>query len=252
MMKCPECGNQDFRTTDHEVVCGMCGLVLEDSPLEHEPREIGPSANPALAIAGTFQYDGRVVKTAWLFTTQQKNLHSAKTQISLVTGRLKLPDRVATEALLLFTRATRQGLNKGRDNLSFVYASVYTASLIHGIPKTPLEVTAYSIVSKTKMLRAYRLMTRGLGLRHAPIKPIDLLQRFGSRLELKAATITRAAELLEQHQGQGRRPETIVAAALYLAAKENGEARTQREVANTTGVIEVTIRKRTRELRVLV
>jgi len=247
-MRCPECGSKQLRTIEREIICATCGLVLEDSPVEHQPREMNVASTPELATAGTFQYNGRIVKTAWMFSTQQKNLQVAKTQINLVASRLKLPERIATEALLLFTRATHKSLNRGRDNTSFLYASVYAACLIHDIPKTPLEITAYGSVSKTKMLRAYRNLTRGLGLHLAPIKPSDLVQRFGSRLELKAETITRATELLERHQGQGRRPETIVAAALYLAAKEKGESRTQREVANTTGVIEVTIRMRCREL----
>ncbi len=245
-MRCPECGGT-LKETGYEVVCQACGLITEDSPTEHQ-GEINRPAQPAVATAGTFQYDGRIVKTAWLFTTKQKNLQAAKTQISLVTGKLKLPDRITTESFLLFSQAAEKGLNRGRDNQSLIYASVYAACLVQDIPKTPLEITAYSSVSKTKMLRAYRLLTRGLGLRLSPIKPVDLVQRFGSRLELKPETISRAAEIVEQQKGRGQRPETIVAAALYIAAKENGEQRTQRQVANTTGVIEVTIRKQSKEL----
>lgn len=46
----------------------------------------------------------------------------------------------------------------------------------------------------------------------------------------------------------GKRPETILAGAIYLASKQTGEQITQRQIANKTGVIEVTIRKITREL----
>ncbi|MBR9675432.1 hypothetical protein GOV05_00295 [Candidatus Woesearchaeota archaeon] len=40
----------------------------------------------------------------------------------------------------------------------------------------------------------------------------------------------------------------MVASALYLASKLNKDDRTQRDIANTTGVIEVTIRKRSKEI----
>jgi transcription initiation factor TFIIIB Brf1 subunit/transcription initiation factor TFIIB len=45
-----------------------------------------------------------------------------------------------------------------------------------------------------------------------------------------------------------RKPETTAAAAIYLAGKMMDDKKTQREVANATRVLEVTIRKRSREI----
>jgi transcription initiation factor TFIIB len=168
-----------------------------------------------------------------------------------LAGKLFLPKSVVTEANVLFQRAVHADLNRGRDNASLIYASVYAAALVQGVPKTPFEVTAFSPITKTKMLRSYRNLVRAMNFRAAPIKPQDILPRFGSRLNLSLETVNRASEILEEANKilpEGKRPETIVASALYLAAKETGEDRTQRQVANTTGVIEVTIRKITKKL----
>lgn len=43
-------------------------------------------------------------------------------------------------------------------------------------------------------------------------------------------------------------PTTIVATAIYLATKINNDSFTQREITNATGVIEVTIRKKSKEM----
>jgi transcription initiation factor TFIIB len=47
----------------------------------------------------------------------------------------------------------------------------------------------------------------------------------------------------------GRGPTGVAAAAIYIAAADQGERKTQKEVADVAGVTEVTIRNRYRELK---
>ncbi len=96
------------------------------------------------------------------------------------------------------------------------------------------------------------MLKKNLHLKTKPIDPQDLVHRFASKLYLKAKTISIVTEILNKIKGkgiqQGRYPETIVASALYLGTKLNDEYRTQREIANVAGVMEVTIRKRSKEI----
>lgn len=251
MNNCPECGG-NLRQANYEVICASCGLIVEDTVLEQPIEHTSLPSRPALASAGTFTQEGKIVKTGWLFSTRQKNLLQAYQEIQMLGERHGLPAKAISEAQVLFKRAVEANLNIGRENVTLAYASVYAACRILGLPKTPLELTAFTGVSKHKMLQAYRIMVRGLGLRLTPIRPADLLPRFGSQLGLAATTISRAATILEERAEailrSSKRPESIVAAVLYLAAKETGEEKTQREIANTVGVIEVTIRKQSKEL----
>jgi transcription initiation factor TFIIB len=161
-----------------------------------------------------------------------------------------------TDANVIFKQAVQAGLNVGRDNLSLLYGSVYASCILHNVPKTPLEVTMYSEISKKKLMKAYRIIKKQLGLRLKTMDPADLVPRFGSRLGLKHETISKALEILgtirENPLFVGKNPQTITASALYIAAKATGDARTQRDVANATGVIEVTIRKRSKEISSIV
>ena len=251
MNNCPECGG-NLQQASYEVICASCGLIVEDTVLEQPVEHTSVPSRPALASAGTFTQEGRIVKNGWLFSTRQKNLQQAYQEIQRLGERQRLPGKAITEAQALFKQAVEANLNIGRENATLAYASVYAACRMLGLPKTPLELTAFTGISRHKMLQAYRLLVRGLGLRLTPIRPIDLLPRFGSQLGLAATTISRAAAILEERAEMvirsGKRPETVVAAVLYLAAKESGEDKTQREIANTVGVIEVTIRKQSKEL----
>lgn len=119
--------------------------------------------------------------------------------------------------------------------------------LIHCIPKTPREVIKNTGVESKKMLRAYKLLKKNLGLKVCSIDPVDFIPRFGSKLELKQSTITMAIQLVNKLKGNtkmiGKHPQSIVASALYIASKLNKDKRTQRDICHATGVIEVTVRK---------
>ena len=251
--KCPDCGNTQisYEEEQGEIVCTICGLVLEEKGVEKKPfiseahKEL--AEQPFLAEAG-----GLKIRSSWLLSTREKNYEQAKKCLDLLASKLRLPELVMTDANVIFKQAVQAGLNVGRDNLSLIYGSVYASCILHNVPKTPLEVTMYSEISKKKLMKTYRMIKKQLGLRLKTMDPADLVPRFGSRLGLKHETISKALEILgtirENPLFVGKNPQTITASALYIAAKETGETITQRSVANATGVIEVTIRKRSKEI----
>lgn len=255
---CPECGSKKIvcSTRYGEVTCVECGIVLDDSPIEQNPFISEPKKSlampSALSIAGTQNIDGKIIKNSWLLSTKEKNLNAAKKNLELISSKLKLTEITNKEAFTIFKLAVDRNLNIGRDNNTLLYASVYAACIMQNIPKTPLEVVAYSGISRAKMLRSYRLLKEKLGLKICKVDPIDFVHRFASRLHLKQPTITLAIEIISKIKDSpyclGKHPKTIVASALYLASKIKNDYRTQRDIANATGVIEVTIRKRSKEI----
>ena len=227
-----------------------------DSPIEEKLfkkiTQEGVKVIPQLATAGVSFNEGKYVKDHWFLTTRQKNIYKAKKKLSLIASRLNLSKIIETDAYMIFKSAVEKNLNVGRDNDTMLYGCVYTSCLMHEIPKTALEITAFTQTDKNKMLKAYKILKSKLNLNFEPINPIDLVQRFGTRLELKQTTISIATQIINKLTGApviaGKNPKTIVATALYIATKMNDDYRTQRDISNTIGIIEVTLRKRTREI----
>lgn len=257
---CPDCGSYDLTEIKlGETSCKNCGLVIDSDGIETNPYLAESTKNradlPYLVSAGTKAVDGKIYKNIWLLNTREKNLQQGLAEIRSLTEKLRTPDVVLKEARYLFKQAIMQGLAVGRDKTSLVYASVYTASMMHNYPKTALEMTAFTSMTKKKLLRTHKLLRKELNIQTHVIEPVDLLPRFASRLKLNQETITATYELLylikEQHLLSGKRPETIIAGAIYTASKQTGETITQRQIANKTGVIEVTIRKLSKELRLI-
>jgi transcription initiation factor TFIIB len=230
--------------------------VIEDNSFETNPFISDTRKNhanvPYLATAGSLGVEGKIFKKSWMYTTREKNLLHAKKKIDLVASRLKLPKIVITEANMLYKSSIEKNLNIGRDSLSILYACIYASCNIYGVPKTPLEIIAYSNITKNKMLKANKLIEQELKLDLASIDPIDLVPRFSSKLGLKSETTSLTIEIIQKIKDTkitaGRYPSTIVASAIYIASKLAKDFRTQREIANKIGVIEITIRKRSREI----
>lgn len=256
--RCPECGSERLYLSGQsaETICRECGLIVEENGIDESPflpaSVTHHASMPSLATAGGAKVDGTIIKHSWLYSTKEKNLRDAKTKIEHIASMHNLPKYIIKEAKLIFKAVVEKELNRGRDNLSFVYASIYTACHMHSLPKTPLELTAFTTMTPKRMLRASRIMTQGLRISLQPSSPVDLLPRFASRLSLDQQTLTLAVEIVMKLQGTkvitGKNPSTVVASALYLASKMNGIRLTQREVANAVGVMEVTIRQRYKEM----
>ncbi len=256
--QCPECGGRNIYIMHNrkEKVCNDCGLILDDCLIEErqfidEGRK-NHATNPYLSIASGKGVDGKIFKDSWLYSTKEKNFQSVCEKIDFVVSRLRLTSNISKEACLLFKSVIDRDINIGRDNNSLLYACVYISCIMHGVPRTPLEITAFTDIKIKKLMKAYKIIKHELNLNLENIQPIDLVQRFGSRANLKQSTITKAIDIFVKINNNiifsGKNPQTLVASALYLASKITNEGKTQREIANATGVIEVTIRKRSREI----
>ena len=82
--------------------------------------------------------------------------------------------------------------------------------------------------------------------------PINFIPRFCAELNLSGSTQNRAAEILKLAKKfrltAGKAPTGLAGAALYVAAIQEGERRTQKEISIAAGVTEATIRNRYKEL----
>ncbi|MFP4655789.1 MAG: hypothetical protein ACLFMM_09020 [Methanohalobium sp.] len=85
-----------------------------------------------------------------------------------------------------------------------------------------------------------------------PTSSIDYVPRFCSNLKLSSKSQSKSIEILREISKKeitsGRGPTGFAAAAIYIASILCEERRTQREVADVTGVTEVTIHNRYKEM----
>ncbi len=290
VIKCPECGSTHF-IIDYErgeMICQNCGFVLEESYIDQGPewRAFDSEQEEKRARTGaplTFlSHDkGLATEISWsnkdsygkaiphrnraqiyrvrkwhqrirVSNSAERNLSVALQELNTISSKMGLPRDVRETAALIYRKAVEKNLIRGRSIESIVSASIYAACRQLDMPRTLDEVAKSAELSKKKIGRSYRHLTKELKLNLKPTYPTSYINQFCAKLNLdksvqqEAENIIRKATELGIISGKG--PTGVAAAAIYIAATKLKQPRTQKEIATVAGVTEVTIRNRYKEI----
>ena len=285
---CPECHGR-LRRADDEVdtVCDDCGLVVSDATLDtniklYTPNGIGNQDSRVGPASTNLLHDkGLSTVVGWQNTdangnslsgerrqqmrrlrrwderfrrrsSADRNLIHALGEIDRMASALGVPDSIRETGGVIYRRALDNGLLLGRAVESVATAALYAASRIDGVPRSIGEVSAVSRVEQIRVERAYRQISRELGLEIAPTDPRSFIGRIASDVGCTDTTEQEARRLagiaVENGVHSGKHPVGIAAGALYAAAKQCDESLRQADIARATDVSEMTIRNRYPEI----
>ena len=176
----------------------------------------------------------------------------ARAEIERLSSSLAVPADVREDSIKIYCDAWEKDLIHGRSIEKILAASLYMACRKHNVPRTLDEIENVTSVGKKDIIKTCKLLANRLGMRLAPVSPLEYVGRFCAKLKLKKHVAERAREIikeaLERDITSGRGPTGIAASAIYIAAILCGERKTQKDVAEATGVTEVTLRARYKEI----
>lgn len=184
--------------------------------------------------------------------TSQKNLIRGFYEIERTSNSLDLPPKVIEDARTLFKKASDLNLIQGRGIECMVAASIYTACRDFNVPRTLNEISEKSGISRKEIGRAFRKLAKDLELGLKVTTPSDYIHRFCSKLQLDDETLRCCLDVIRKAEESGyisgKDPVGIAASAIYIASLMTGQTRTQEEISWASGITEVTIRKRYKEI----
>ncbi len=285
-MKCPECGSTYFYTDPEmgERVCAKCGLVVEQdlidvsqewrafdagqkekrartgAPLTFKRHDKGLSTEIGKGVTELFKVPAKKRSQFFRIRKWQKRLMSSKDRnLSFALGELErlvsylgLPKTLHEEVAQLYEKVLDKGLVRGRSIESIIASLVYAMCREYGTPRTLSEIAQATGIEKRELGRTYRYIARKMNIKILPADAESYIPRFASMLGLSDRVHMRAIEILRKAKKKdvisGKGPTGCAAAAIYIASVLEGERKTQREVADTVGVTEVTIRNRYKEI----
>jgi transcription initiation factor TFIIB len=282
--KCPECGNSDLYINEEkgEIICKACGLVIEDKLIDfgQEWRDFNDSSESSRRGGAPLTYtqadkglgtqvgisadlSGLSGKDRQKFyrlqqwqrrvsTAIERNLRMALTEIKRISSNLNLSDSIEEEAARIYTMAVQKGLVRGRSMEQVVAGTMYITCKRNDSPRTLEEISEVTGLDKKEVAKNSRFVARQLNIKVLPVSPVTYIARFASELQISAATQTKAVKLIEKAQKvgltSGKSPKGIAAASIYVSSLLNAERKTQSKISEISGVTEVTIRNRYKEL----
>jgi transcription initiation factor TFIIB len=272
-----------------EVICSDCGLVVRDNILDEGPEwraftrqekqkrsRVGTPSSLSSHDKGLSTVIDRVNKDAFgrqlpaakrlqmlrlrkwqirarVHSSVDRNLSQAMAELDRLTDKIRVPLSIKEQGALIYRRALDKGLVRGRSILAIAAASLYASCRFTQTPRTLKEVSNASYVKRKDIARCYRLLIRELNLKMPVANPINSVPKIASKININEKTQQTAIKLLhsavENKLIEGKDPQGMAAAAIYIACVLEGEKKTQKQIAEAAGVTEVTVRNRYKGLR---
>ncbi|MFX1293545.1 MAG: transcription initiation factor IIB family protein [Promethearchaeota archaeon] len=287
---CRDCGSSNIihDTSRGELICGDCGLVIEEHIIDqgpewraYESKEINKKirvGNPThlmihdKGLSTMIDWHDQDIfgkkiapkKRAQIYRLRRwqirsrvhsslaRNLSKAMGELDRLASQLELARNIKEKAALIYRRAIKKGYIKGKKIGATIAASIYLACRIRKIPRTLEEITKFAKVKKKELARNYRYLIECLNLKIPLMNATDYVSRFGEELQLSPHIQQEACQIIEMAEKKaltiGKDPKGLAAAAIYIVGILEGERRTQRDISNVSHITEVTIRNRYKEI----
>ncbi|MDQ5843448.1 MAG: transcription initiation factor IIB [Thermoproteota archaeon] len=188
-------------------------------------------------------------------SSTERSLQKAFSMLSRIKDRLGLPNHVTEKAAYTYRKAQERGLIRGDTIGSVLAASIYVAARQSGVLRTLDEISESSDVKLKQAARSYRHIVTQLDIKAPMIDPSKYIIKIANKLGFDEKIKRKALELMEQAQKKnilvGKDPISMATSILYLVDLSEGgqQHRTQAEIAKASGISEVTVRERSKELR---
>ena len=277
----------DVNLSKGERYCIDCGLVIEENLIDpgvdwkhhgdgiNESERAGPPASVMFHDKGLSteiewsnrDYAGKQIssksrsqmyrmrkwqKRARISSSFERNMANALSEISRLASSMGLSKAIREETAVIYRRALEKDLIRGRSIDAMVAASMYLANQKLRTARSLDDFVNATRVNRKAITRAHKIVKHALGVRTEPAQPEEYLARYTSMLGMPNLVIREATSLIQEAREleltHGKSPTGVAAAAVYIAGRRCNSIRTQREIADVSGVTEVTIRNRYKEL----
>ncbi|HEX7033462.1 MAG TPA: TFIIB-type zinc ribbon-containing protein [Nitrososphaera sp.] len=271
-----------------EIVCTKCGLVSPDRVAESraewrtfdsEKNERVRAGSPTslaqhdMGLSTTIgkenidssgrHLDASVSMTinrlrTWDFrskaqSSKHRSLIRAFTELGGLKGKLGLSDAIIEKTAYVYRKAQEKRLVRGRSISSMLAAAIYASCREMGAPRSLRDIAAGTEVKRKDISRSYRILVLELDIKVPLVDPMKCIAKIANQADIsektKRAAMKTMNELVEQEISAGKLPMGLAATVLYMSCLQNGEIRTQRDIAEAAGVTEVTVRNRFNDLK---
>lgn len=182
-----------------------------------------------------------------------RNFRQAFSELNRLKDKMAISDPVIEKAAYIYRKALDKGLVRGRSISALMASALYAACRETATPRNLKDVEQAANIKRKDIARCYRLLVKELDLRMPVTDSIQCVSRIASRIGIEEKTKRIAVDVLKKAQKKevsaGKDPMGLAAAALYLACVKNGDDKTQRDIAESANVTEVTIRNRYKGLK---
>lgn len=182
-----------------------------------------------------------------------KNLVRAFEQLDRIKEKLGLSDIIIEKAAYIYRKVHERGLIRGRTIDGILAAAVYSAGREMETARTLKDIAVVSNLKRKDIARCYRLLVFELDIRIPVVDPKKCIARVANKLNMSETTKHQAMNIMEKAVNKkitaGKDPNSMAATVLYVSSLKTDEKILQKDIAAASGVTEVTLRNRLKDLQ---
>ncbi|MEM3734623.1 MAG: TFIIB-type zinc ribbon-containing protein [Nitrososphaerales archaeon] len=281
---CKICGGRLIGDPERgEAFCEACGYILDEHIIDPGPEwkafdiedkekrvRVGSPITPTLHDYGIGseidytqdstesvgnKYDALRIWQKRLRTSSpaERSLAYALSTINNLCSSLKMPSVVAETASRIYRQLQKKGIVKSRSVSKVTAAIVYLSAKIHEVERSAKEVSEAAGIEVKALNKYYRMIASEASVDHLPLPTVERhiarlanIMKLSPKTERLALQIFKATKSISIHDGKS--PNGLAAACIYIASVINSENLPQREVALAADITEVTVRHRYKEI----
>jgi len=185
--------------------------------------------------------------------SKDRKLVTFLTMLNTEASKLGLPEHVRETAGLMLRRLFARPFLTKVGPYALLAAVLYYSCKVNNVPRHLQEFRARYVISPREFWRALRTVKEAaIPEFRSKVKPIEYIPKIIDRLNLPGIIGTKAAELIDfmykNGLASGKSYISLSAAAVYVISTLMDVKKTQKEIANSLNITDVTIRNRYREI----
>ncbi|GMI13303.1 hypothetical protein TrVE_jg12599 [Triparma verrucosa] len=266
---CPNCESTDIEYDEKSgsAICITCGVVVEENAIVSSiefseaggsSQVIGQFVSASMTKPFTPSGSRRGGRYGFSRDSRETTLTNGRRRIQDVASRLRLGSLFVDSAHRFFQIAVEKNFVQGRKTTHVVAACLYIACRQSKSQHMLIDFSDALQVNVYTLGTCFLKFRRLLGLKLEIIDPALYVYRFASHLELgeKANAVALTALRVTARMKRdwivaGRRPAGVCAAALLIASRAHGFAKSQNDVTKILRVCGVTVNNRIKEFEYL-
>jgi transcription initiation factor TFIIB len=190
---------------------------------------------------------------AHIHSSSDRNLIKAFNELDILKDKLVLSDAIVEKVAYIYRKALERRLARGRTTSGLMAAAIYAGCREMGTPWTLKDIAAASNLKRKDVARNYRTLLSILDLKIPNADPMKCIVKVANKANLtentKREAISIMNEVAKKEISAGKDPMSLAASVLYVSCLKTGEKISQGDISNASGVTEVTVRNRYKDLK---
>jgi len=182
-----------------------------------------------------------------------RNFTTAFLLLNRLKDKLGLTPTIVEKTAYTYRKVQEAGLIRGRTINAVLVACLYITCRELGVSRTIDELAETSNLRRKSIAKIYREIVFHLQRKIPQVNCFQCIDKISNKIELSERTIRNARDLmkkvLEQEFSAGKDPMGFAGAVLYVSLQMDGKTIRQIDIAEASGVTEVTIRNRAKDLK---